>query len=465
VFVPALLIRCRIPFERALDFANKEKITELLYPLFVHNIGALLYHPTNQTRTSQVMAAAERRKQEQSQLRGPQPTPPGLPSIQQHHHAMGLSGPQPPLPSQTMTRPTLERAHTFPTPPTSASSVMGSMAPSDNFQWAQQQGMSATQGTHSMSIETGLSNARSMPNTPATTPPGTSMQTMQPYPSATQSYDTSRQMYNHSSTQQSPYQTAPPAPQDRSLYGQPPTYVKSEMAPPSSRPAGPVSSTEQADNKPPNGILQSDQSGQTVSHVPHAAGEDEQDHDHEAEYTHDSSYDANRASYNYPAPAVGSMPGDHSHIAPEMTGSPSHPPASGRATPRSAAQPQSYYPQQTGYASPPRVPSASNNVYTVMNNDRGTASNGPNDVYAPQADMGASMPNGYGSQPPVMNGASGGLKRQRDDDDVPRPSSGGPGMGGLDLKRRKTMIDSTVPPPTYEAMNRPGSAISAQRRR
>jgi hypothetical protein len=37
----------RIPFERALDFANKEKITESLYPLFVHNIGALLHHPIN----------------------------------------------------------------------------------------------------------------------------------------------------------------------------------------------------------------------------------------------------------------------------------------------------------------------------------------------------------------------------------------------------------------------------------
>lgn len=37
----------RIPFERALEFANREKITEMLYPLFVHNIGALLYHPIN----------------------------------------------------------------------------------------------------------------------------------------------------------------------------------------------------------------------------------------------------------------------------------------------------------------------------------------------------------------------------------------------------------------------------------
>ena len=42
-----LLMYRRIPFDRALEFANKEKITEALYPLFVHDIGALLYHPTN----------------------------------------------------------------------------------------------------------------------------------------------------------------------------------------------------------------------------------------------------------------------------------------------------------------------------------------------------------------------------------------------------------------------------------
>lgn len=38
----------RIPFDRALEFANKEKITEILYPLFVHNVEALLYKPLNQ---------------------------------------------------------------------------------------------------------------------------------------------------------------------------------------------------------------------------------------------------------------------------------------------------------------------------------------------------------------------------------------------------------------------------------
>jgi hypothetical protein len=106
----------RIPFERALDFANNEKITELLYPLFVHNIGALLYHPTNQNRAGVVIAAAERRKQEQNQLRNSQaPGPP--------RHSLA--------PHPGIGRPDIQRAHTFPTPPTSALSVMGKMKSSD----------------------------------------------------------------------------------------------------------------------------------------------------------------------------------------------------------------------------------------------------------------------------------------------------------------------------------------------
>ena len=407
------------------------------------------------------MAAAERRKQEQSQLRGTQPPAPGLPSIQQQHHNMALPGPQAPLPSQTMARPPLERAHTFPTPPTSASSVMGNMGPSEGFQWTQQQGMGASQAANPISIDTGLSNARSMPNTPATTPPGANMQNMQTYPPGSQSYDSAKHLYSQSSAHQSPYQGSAPTSQDRSMYGQPGAYVKSEMAPPPVRPTGPGAVSGQQDSRGTNGILPSDQTGQPVAHP---GPEEEADHDHDAEYTHDSGYDANRAPYNYPAPAVGSMAGDHSHMAPEMTGSPNHPSTSGRATPRTAAQPQPYYPQQSGYTSPPRVQSA-NNVYTVMNNDRGASNGAPaNDVYAPQADMGAPMTNGYAPPPPIMNGASGGLKRQREDEEIPRSPSGGAGMGSMDMKRRKTMIEG-VPAPAYDAMNRPPSAISAQRRR
>lgn len=46
----SLTARLRIPYERALALANQEKITEKLYPLFVHNIGALLFHPSNSAR-------------------------------------------------------------------------------------------------------------------------------------------------------------------------------------------------------------------------------------------------------------------------------------------------------------------------------------------------------------------------------------------------------------------------------
>lgn len=449
-----------IPYDRALDFANKEKITELLYPLFVHNIGALLYHPTNQNRTNQVMAAAERRKQEQGQLRNPHP--PGLPSIQQHAHSMSLPGPQPPLPSHNqMGRPSLDRAHTFPTPPTSASSVMGSMGPSETFNW-QGQGMSGPQGNNPMTVDTGLSNARSMPTTPATTPPGSSIQNMQPYPSgAPQGYDSSRSMYNGPSSTQSPYQPSGSAPQDR-MYSQPSMYSKNDMAPPTNRPSISGPAGEQHDTKPPNGILSSEQPSQAHS------GEEEGDHEHETEYTHDGgAYDTNRAPYNYTAPGVGALTGDN-NIAPEMTGSPNHPPPSGRATPRTAAPPQPYYSQHTGYNTPPRVQQTSSSLYNVMSNDRGPVNGGPGgEVYAPPADMANSLPNGYAPQTSIMNGPPGGLKRGRDDeDDLPRGANDGPGgMGNLDLKRRKTLMDTSVPTSPYDSMSRPASAIAAPRRR
>ena len=96
---------------------------------------------------------------------------------------------------------------------------------------------------------------------------------------------------------------------------------------------------DQADSKPPNGMLHSGQGGDAV---PHHGAEDEADHDHENEYTHDNSaYDANRAPYSYSAPPVASMPSDHAHLSPEMTGSP-HQAASGRATPRSAVTGSGY---------------------------------------------------------------------------------------------------------------------------
>ncbi|KAK8139608.1 KilA-N domain-containing protein [Apiospora sp. TS-2023a] len=406
-----------IPFERALDFANKEKITEMLYPLFVHNIGALLYHPTNQTRTNQVMAAAERRKQEQSQMRNtPAPAPPGgvLPSIQQHHHHMGLP-PQSSLPSHNSSgRPSLDRAHTFPTPPTSASSVMGNMGASENFQWSQQN-MSGAPSANPMSIDTSLSNARSMPATPATTPPGSSMQSMQSYPQGTQPYDNSRGVYN-TATHQSPYPASHSSPQDRNSYGQPNSYMRNDMAPPTGRPAAP----SEQDVKPPNGMMHQSQAGEQV---PQSAGEDETEH--EGEYTHDS------GARDLAVLLLAQQP------------RPSHSTPSRDTTP------------------PPRIPPPSSNLYNVMSNDRGASNGGPGgDVYGSQNDMGGSLQNGYA--PPIMNGAGGPMKRGRDDDDD-RASS-----GSLELKRRKTLTlmdgPGPMPAPTFDAMNRPSSTLSQRRR-
>ncbi|CAN8106377.1 unnamed protein product [Discula destructiva] len=430
-----------IPFERALDFANKEKITELLYPLFVHNIGALLYHPTNQNRTTQVMQAAERRKQEQqTQMRNTQP--PALPSLQQHHHHMGLPGPPgQPLPSQQH-RPSIDRAHTFPTPPTSASSVMGNMG-ADNYQWTQQQqGMNGSQGTNPMSIDTSLSNTRSMPATPATTPPGSSMQSMPAYPPATQAYDNSRQQYNVPPLQ-SPYQqTSNTNPQDRSIYGQQGSYVKSEMGPPSSRPSisGP---TVEQDQKPSNGYP-----SQGGEHVTQGGHEEEAEHEHETEYTHDrGTYESSNSHYQYNPPQLPSLQQpEHTHLSPEMAGQGGHQGASGRSTPRSAAPAQAYYPP-SGYNTPPRG-------YNVSS-DRGSANgNSGNDVYGSQPDMSNSMQNGYAP----LNGTSAGMKRSRDDEDE-RPLSGGPGM---DVKRRKTLALDSTPVPAYQAA--PALAAPTRRR-
>ncbi|KAJ0109920.1 hypothetical protein J7T55_014721 [Diaporthe amygdali] len=112
-----------IPFERALHYANAEKITELLYPLFVHNIGALLYHPVNQNRTTQVMQAAGRRQRDN--VEHPKAVPLRSLPHPHDHPADGLPSQQPP---SFISRPLLDRAHTFPTPPASSSTIISSIS-------------------------------------------------------------------------------------------------------------------------------------------------------------------------------------------------------------------------------------------------------------------------------------------------------------------------------------------------
>ncbi|EMC95975.1 hypothetical protein BAUCODRAFT_71613 [Baudoinia panamericana UAMH 10762] len=396
-----------IPFDRALDFANKEKITEHLYPLFVHNIGALLYHPTNQARQSIGNAAmAARRPDTADYLRTPQGTqPPAL----THHHSMsnpiGASIPQPPhsiAPHPASGRPGLDRAHTFPTPPTSASSLtMGMGNAGSSYEYGGGHAGSINSG-QPLSVDTGITS-RTVPTTPASSPPG-SAQSIQYQ--TTQSYDPSRQMYA-ASANYSQY----PSQQGMNRYPSvqtSPSGVKTEMGPPARAGA----ENESVDNKTHDGYAaQSDAEGE-----------------HEGDYTHTSaSKGAGKVSSNIIANhSLGALHSDPSHISPEMTHSP-HQNGSGRATPRTA---NTY---ASGYGTSQRASQLpSSNLYNVMSNDpRGGAPNGA-EAYPPQTNY---APQQYSN----VNGVPPSNKRMREvddqDDQYNRPMSA---TGDQSLKRQRT---------------------------
>ncbi|KAL1584420.1 hypothetical protein WHR41_06344 [Cladosporium halotolerans] len=283
-----------------------------------------------------------------------------------HHHSMSTPGvPQPPhsmAPHPASGRPGLDRAHTFPTPPTSASSMTMNM------------------GNSGSSYEYGGGQTAAMQS--ASTSPGSSSQMQYP---TTQAYDGSRPMYSAPAPAYPPYAGA--------QYGQvqPNSGVKTEMAPPARTGA----------------------ENEHTEHKPHEAYANQHDGDgeHEGEYTHTSaSYGSRKASYaSLPAAPLGSMHSDPSHISPEMTHSP-HQNGSGRATPRTTTT--AAYP---GYTTPQRARLPASNLYSVISNDAraGAAPNGAPDSY-PQ-------PQAYNTaQYPSMNGipqTSGGNKRGRDLDD------------------------------------------------
>ncbi|KAL8750999.1 MAG: hypothetical protein Q9184_006219, partial [Pyrenodesmia sp. 2 TL-2023] len=418
-----------IPFDRALDFANKEKITEALYPLFVHNIGALLYHPTNATRTSAVMAAADRRRVDNPKS-GPGGTP-GAPGTQtpslHHHHSMASShvsqSPHSIAPHPGSGRPALDRAHTFPTPPTSASSGIGMSNQSNAYGWDAQSMSNAGQNPQSI-VD---SHPHSTPNTPATTPPGHAMSNLQSY-QPQPPYDAVKSMYSTSGTSQgqyTPQQSMQSNGMGRYAPVQPSNYMKHEMGPPTSR----ITEIEEHDSKAdvyPH--------GQGTSSVGHATGEEEADHEHDSDYPNDSSnnaYATNRAAYSYNAGSnLASLQGDHAHLSPEMTGSPSHQNGSGRVTPRTAAGGQAQW--TAGQQTPPRA-AYSSSVYNPISDARGTLPNGTSSVDAYGS---GSMQSAYA--PAHMNGATASNKRMREDEDADygsRPASRGDDIDGM--KRRK----------------------------
>lgn len=359
---------------------------------------------------------------------GPQRTPSGpqQPPGLQHHHAlqtpMSSHMSQPPMSGQHGARPGLERANTFPTPPASASSIMGVPNQGSSYEWGNQ-----VPPTQPLSIDTSLSNQRSMPTTPATTPPGSNMQGLPSY--QPQSYDSSKPYY--SAAPQSHPQYAPHTPLTQSgmpSYGQsmPSTYMKSEMAPPNPRPG--ASEPDSAERNPDR----------------------YQPEEHDQEYIPTQGYNSNRSSYTYTNnPSVANLT-EHAQLTPEMTSSPSQQNGSGRMTPRtSGSQPH----WASGYNTPPR-PAAATTLYNAVSDTRGTPATGPSDPY-------------MASAAPVYaatNSLSAGSKRMRDEEDSVHPETA---TEYETSKRRKTITDDTLGgpvrgPPILQPM-KPSSIMARHR--
>ncbi|KAK8437603.1 apses transcription factor-like protein StuA [Phyllosticta citricarpa] len=445
-----------IPYERALDFANKEKITESLYPLFVQDIGALLYHPSNARNPGGTVAAAlDRRRPDSQQRYIGAPTGSQPPSLHHHHSlsnpSIGAQLQQSPhsiAPHPSAGRPGMDRAHTFPTPPTSASSLIGMGSSGSSYEWGSS-GVSNMQGNQPLSIDTGLSNARSVPTTPATTPPG-NMPNMSQYPTS-QGYDSARPMYSAPPNQPGQYG----APQSVPRYAQPvqsapyhktemAPFGKSEMAPPVRAGGEPV---QQADVKPVEGLLNQGE------HVGPVAGEEEADHEHDNEYTHTSGPYSNRGAYSY-ASSTGGLSGEH--VSPKMTGSPRQN-GSGRATPRSA---QTGWARGYGPSGTSQLPSS--NLFNVMSDTRSSANGngGPDGYPAP-----APLHSGYASQYSPVNGSKRIRELDDDETDYGRPASRDASVNDIEgLKRRKTITESTMGGAVGGDIQRAKSTI-AQRRR
>lgn len=147
-----------------MDFANKERIIDQLYPLFVQDIKSFLYHPANYARTSAVMAAAAHRQTQSS------------PNV-----STSFNQPPPQIPrrgSDAPQRPMIDRSLSFPTPPSSASSITNGTA---DLPWVSHTGL--TLDTSSIHPVT-----RSLPGTPATSPSSTVHAGSQTYGALTDSH-------------------------------------------------------------------------------------------------------------------------------------------------------------------------------------------------------------------------------------------------------------------------------------
>jgi enhanced filamentous growth protein 1 len=326
----------------------------------------------------------------------------------------------------------VERSQTFPTPPTSASSVMGSQGPSYD-QWNQQGISASVQNATPLAIDTGLSNTRSLPNTPATTPPGNAIHNLQPY-QAQQSFD--KPVYSAAPQQQSQYATQQ---QNMARFGQPHPnpYVKSDMGPPALK----AGSSSEADHTE---IKQDPYAQQGTEQLNHSSNEVEGEHDTDYAHENTNGYSADRSTYNYNTGAVmGSIGDQQTHVSQDQVNGSPHQNGSGRVTPRTTTVPQQQW--SSGFNTPPRI-SQTSALYNAVT-DRSSVSNGVADTY---------------SHANYAPGAVNGNKRPREDDDLDYKARAGNTTDLDALKRRKSGRENSmgaISAYDQSQLSRPGNNI------
>ncbi|KAF4551439.1 putative cell pattern formation-associated protein stuA [Elsinoe fawcettii] len=337
-----------IPFERALEFANKEKITEQLYPLFVHQIGQLLYHPPGaggRTGISTAMATTDRTRtsmdSEGDHLRSTYGSQ--APSLQ-HHHSMsgsisGQGGQGGHASSHSAARPGLDRAHTFAAP----GSNMG-MSDSSGYSSHWQNGPT-TSGPMSapLHVDTGINGTRSVPSTPAnpvSSPPTNGLASVSSYQTSG-AYEPPRSYHSAHPSYSSGYGGS--VSRYSAMQSSPAT--KTEMGPPARvGHDGEDKYNSHGHEQPP-----SSEAGET---------------DHDNDYTHSAGpYSQHRGNYAY----GGQTQTPISAESQDMSGSPHKQP--GRSTPRTTGN----YPP---YGAPQRPDLPASNLYTAIGNDPRSMPNG-----------------------------------------------------------------------------------------
>ena len=353
------------------------------------------------------MAAQQQDRRRVDKIQGGVPPTSQPPSLT-HHHSMNssVSNQQSAsvAPNTQSGRPGIDRAHTFPTPPTSASGTMTSIGSGQgSYDWTNGGNMSAGQ---TMGLE---NHSQSTPATPATTPPGSALPSLQPYQSQGQMY--TGQTSSHG---QYPSQQQSIARNGSISSGM---YSKQEMGPPlrvnASRPE-----SEHGDVKlDPYGQASASENAQS------AGGDVEGDADQDSEYQHSNAqaYGSHRGSFDAynAASSLAQYSADNSHLSSDAAVNG----GSGRATPRTSQQ------WAAGYQTPPRAPPSSN-LYNPTSDARGTLTNGNTgaDSYVTGA-----------YAPTQLNG----VKRMREDDveeNIKRPK----------MSNGQTLINSS-----FDTDNRP----------